>query len=77
METKAIDSYTITSEKIPLQIHIYSQRGHPVPFYHLSLLNITEETTRIIERIREDIITGLSFNLTNKKQGEKEKCKQT
>jgi archaeal flagellar protein FlaI len=72
LETKAIDSYTITSEKIPLQIHIYSQRGHPVPFYHLSLLNITEETTRIIERIREDIITGLSFNLTNKKQGEKE-----
>jgi len=43
-----------------------------VPFYHLSLLNITDETKRIIERIREDIITSLSFNLEDKKQGEKE-----
>ncbi len=72
METKSIDSYTVTSDNIPLQIHIYSQQGHPVPFYHLSLLNITDETKRIIERIREDIITSLSFNLEDKKQGEKE-----
>ena len=67
METKAIDSYTITSDNIPLQIHIYSQKGYPVPFYHLSLLNITDQTKRIIERIREDIITSLSFNVGNKK----------
>ena len=74
METKAIDSYNIEVNKIPLQIHIYSQKGYPVPLYHLSLLNITEETKRIIERIREDIITGLSFELTKKKtkEGEKE-----
>ena len=74
METKAIDSYTITSDNIPLQIHIYSQKGYPVPFYHLSLLNITDQTKRIIERIREDIITSLSFNVGNKKSkdGEKE-----
>jgi len=74
LETKAIDSYTISSDNIPLQIHIYSQKGHPVPFYHLSLLNITEETNRIIERIREDIITSLSFNIADKKEkhGEKE-----
>ncbi len=73
METKAIDSYTIEVNKIPLQIHIYSQKGKPVPFYYLSLLNITEETKRIIERIREDIITGLSFELTKKKSTEGEK----
>ncbi|MCM2325891.1 MAG: type II/IV secretion system ATPase subunit, partial [Candidatus Woesearchaeota archaeon] len=74
METKAIDSYTITAETIPLQIHIYSQKGYAVPFYHLSLLNITDDTKRIIERIREDIITNLSFNLSAKKgkEGEKE-----
>jgi archaeal flagellar protein FlaI len=75
LESKAIDSYTITSEEIPLQIHIYSQRGHPVPFYHLSLLNITDETKRIIERIREDIITELSLKI-NKKQAQKEIKKQ-
>ena len=67
METKAIDTYTINSENIPLQIHIYSQKGYPVPFYHLSLLNISDDTKRIIERIREDIITSLSFNLGGKK----------
>ncbi len=62
METRAIDSYQITVNKtIPLQIHIYSQQGKAVPFYHLSLLDITDETKRIIERIREDIITRLSF----------------
>ncbi len=67
MESKALDSYSITSDNIPLQIHIYTSEGHPVPFYHLSLLNITPETKRIIERIREDIITGLSFNIASKK----------
>ncbi len=74
METKAIDSYTINSDSIPLQIHIYTQKGYPVPFYHLSLLNITENTKRIIERIREDIITSLSFDIGEKKskQGKKE-----
>lgn len=74
METKVIESYNIELDKIPLQIHIYSQKGEPVPFYHLSLLNITDETKRIIERIREDIITGLSFDLSKKKniEGEKE-----
>ncbi len=74
METKAIDSYNIEVNKIPLQIHIYSQKGEPVPFYYISLLNITDETKRIIERIRQDIITGLSFELTKKKtvDGEKE-----
>jgi len=73
METRAIDSYQIMVNKtIPLQIHIYSQQGKPVPFYHLSLLDITDETKRIIERIREDIITSLSFELTKKKTKEGE-----
>ncbi|MFH2021603.1 MAG: hypothetical protein ABIJ34_09430, partial [archaeon] len=72
MENKAIDSYTISCDNIPLQIHIYSQRGAPVPIYHLSLLNITDETRRIIERIREDIITSLSFNITESKGKDRE-----
>jgi len=73
LETKAIDSYSIVVNRIPLQIHIYSQKKQPVPFYYLSLLNITDETKRIIERIREDIITSLSFELTRKKESEGEK----
>ncbi|MEK6917137.1 MAG: hypothetical protein AABW92_05330, partial [Nanoarchaeota archaeon] len=74
MESKAIDSYKIYSEKIPLLIHIYSQESQPVPFYHLSLLNITEDTKRTIERIRNDIITGMSFDIRKKKtkQGEED-----
>ncbi len=74
METKSIDSYNIEVSKIPIQINIYSQKGEPVPFYYVSLLNITEETKRIIERIREDIITKLSFDITKKKgdQGQKD-----
>jgi flagellar protein FlaI len=73
VETRAIDSYNIVAEKIPLSIHIYSRKGEPVPFYYLSLLNITDETKRIIERIREDIITSLNFELTKKKSKEGEK----
>jgi len=72
LESKALDSYGVTSENIPLQIHIYTQDGYPVPFYHLSLLNITPETKRIIERIRQDIITSLSFSIANKKAKEGE-----
>jgi flagellar protein FlaI len=67
VETKSIDSYNIEVSKIPIQINIYSQKGEPVPFYHVSLLNITEETKRLIERLREDIVTKLSFELTKKK----------
>ena len=74
MENKQLESYTIEHSKIPLQIHIYTEKGKPVPQYYLSLLNITNETKRIIERIREDIITKLSFDLSKKKgeQGQKE-----
>ncbi len=73
MESRAIETYTITSDNIPLQVHIYSQKGYPVPFYHISLLNITGETKRIIERIREDIVTSLSLDIGSKaKKGELE-----
>jgi archaeal flagellar protein FlaI len=70
VETKSIDSYNIEVSKIPIQINIYSQKGEPVPFYHVSLLNITEETKRLIEKLREEIITKLSFELTKKKESE-------
>jgi archaeal flagellar protein FlaI len=73
LETKAIESYNISVDKIPLQIHIYSMKGEPVPFYYLSLLNITDETKRIIEKIRADIISSLSFELSKKKDDEGEK----
>jgi flagellar protein FlaI len=72
METRNIDSYTIVVNKIPIQIAIYSHKGHPVPFYHLSLLNITKETHRIIDKIREQIVNEISFNLLNKSETEGE-----
>ena len=68
MDTKAIASYVIEVEKIPLQIYIYSQKGSPVPFYYLSLLNITDETKKLIEKTRESIITGINFELAKKRQ---------
>jgi len=68
LETRALDSYKIEVKSIPIQVHIYTQQGQPVPFYYLSVLNISKETKSIIERIREDIITGLSFELTKKKE---------
>ncbi|MEM3373858.1 MAG: ATPase, T2SS/T4P/T4SS family [Candidatus Woesearchaeota archaeon] len=73
METKTLDSYQIEINKIPLQIHIYTQKGEPVPIYYLSLLNISEQTKRIIEKIREEIILNLSFELSKKKTTDSEK----
>ncbi len=72
MESKTLDVYTITVNNIPLQIHIYSQQGHAVPYYHLSLPSLTSETKRIIEKLREQIITEISFDLLDKKQEEQE-----
>ncbi|MBU0757952.1 MAG: Flp pilus assembly complex ATPase component TadA [Nanoarchaeota archaeon] len=66
MEPKHIDAYSITANNIPLQIQIYSIAGHPVPYYHLSLLNLTKETKLIIEKIREQIINEINFDLMNK-----------
>ncbi|MEM4397950.1 MAG: ATPase, T2SS/T4P/T4SS family [Candidatus Woesearchaeota archaeon] len=73
METKNLDSYQIQIKKIPLQITIYKQKGEPVPLYYLSLLNISDQTKRIIEKIREEIITNLSFELSKKKTNDSEK----
>ncbi|MBN2423189.1 type II/IV secretion system ATPase subunit [Candidatus Woesearchaeota archaeon] len=72
METKNLDAYSITVNSIPLQIQIYSQKGHPTSYYHLSLLNLTKETKLIIEKLREQIITEISFDLLNKKDEEGE-----
>ena len=67
MEDKALESYTIDWSSIPVRIHIYSRAGQPVPFYHISLVNLTEETNMIINRLREEIITKLSFRLADNK----------
>ncbi|MFH0874947.1 MAG: ATPase, T2SS/T4P/T4SS family [archaeon] len=73
MENKTLDFYSITVSDIPLQIQIYAQKGHPVPYYHLSLLNITPETKLTIEKLRDKIITEISFDLVSKKNKDQEK----
>ncbi|MBN1502528.1 CpaF family protein [Candidatus Woesearchaeota archaeon] len=72
MKTENIDSYTILANNIPIQIQIYSQAGEPVPFYHISLLNITKETKFIIEKMREHIVNEISFELIAKQNTEGE-----
>jgi len=76
-DAEILDSYKIIVNKVPTQVHIFQQKRKPVPFYTLSLLDVSDNTKLIIEKIREQIINEVSMDLINLEGGsEEEKIKQ-
>lgn len=72
MNSRLIDLYQIYIEKIPLQVLISKVERSPVMFYDISILHISDATKFIIEKIKEEIINEVSFNLLSKKEIEDE-----
>lgn len=72
MSPKVIDSYQIFIENMPIQVSIMKIERSPVMFYNISILQVSEATKVIIERIKEEIINEVSFNLLSKKEIEDE-----
>ncbi len=58
--------YSLTVEQIPVEITIYRSSEEFTPIYHIDLLNISDTTQLIIEKIRDEIISEVSFGLTKK-----------
>jgi len=67
-----LDRYTLNIPNNPINVRIYRKEGDPVPTYELSLLDISRPTQIIIDKIREMIISEVSFNLLGKEKKEGE-----
>jgi archaeal flagellar protein FlaI len=58
-ETKLIDTYQLAVNKIVVDIRIEQHPEEPVPFYLISIANISETTKLILEKIRQEFISKL------------------
>lgn len=67
-----LDKYNLEIENNPIQVRIYRKEGDAVPTYELSLLDVSQPTQIIIDKIREMIISEVSFNLLGKEKKEGE-----
>ncbi len=52
-----IDSYTLSVSGIVVDVHIYSDQNETVPTYSISILNISETTNLILNKLREEFIS--------------------
>ncbi len=51
-----IDSYEITFENTKIPISIYKEKGEMVPIYEVGILDVSEYTGYIVEKIKEDLL---------------------
>ncbi len=51
-----VDSYEITFENTKIPISIYKEEGDMVPTYEVGILDVSEYTGYIIEKIKEDLL---------------------
>jgi flagellar protein FlaI len=56
---KQLDSYTVTTNNILIDIVIQTTEEEPVPLYILSIANISNTTKIILEKIRQEFITHM------------------
>jgi flagellar protein FlaI len=71
-----IDSYNIIIEKIEVEVEIIKQELESVPFYMVFLLKTSDLTRLVIEKIKEEIISKISFNVVYKSHEEESKIKR-
>lgn len=68
--TKQLDSYTVTTNNILVDITIEQDIDEPVPLYKLSIANISETTKIILEKIRQEFITHMDSQSIQKAEEE-------
>jgi archaeal flagellar protein FlaI len=61
-----LSSYNLDIGKIAIEIKIIKQELEPVPFYVASLLKVSELTQKVIEKIKEDVISNITFHVVFK-----------
>lgn len=76
-QKKLLDRYSINSNGINIQIEIITSEEKYVPLYLVSIMNITDTTKIILEKIREEFVSKLDFQeLEESKQEETEDLKR-
>ena len=58
MESKVIEAYDLVVNKIVVKVSIITMEQEPVPLYTITVTNISEVTKAILEKIREEFISG-------------------
>jgi flagellar protein FlaI len=71
-----IDSYNIEVESIVVEVEIIRQELQAVPFYVISLLRVSDITRHVIEKIKEEVISKITFNIIFKSHEEEDLVKK-
>jgi archaeal flagellar protein FlaI len=71
-----IDSYNIDVESIIVEVEVVKQELEPVPFYMVSLLRISDVTRLVIDKIKEEVISKITFNIVFKSHEEETMVRQ-
>jgi archaeal flagellar protein FlaI len=76
-QKKLLDRYTINTNGINIQIEIVSSEEKYVPLYLVSIMNISDTTKIILEKIREEFVSKLDVSeIEESKQEESEDLKR-
>ncbi len=73
---KKIDTYNIEFEKIIIEVDIIKQELEAEPFYILFLFQISDITRLVIEKIKDEVISKITFNVGFNTAEEEEKVKR-
>ncbi|MGV8162734.1 MAG: type II/IV secretion system ATPase subunit [Candidatus Nanoarchaeia archaeon] len=77
LQKKLLDKYSININGINIQIEIITTEDKYVPSYMVSIMNITDTTKIILEKIREEFVSKLDLmELEQSKQEESEDLKR-
>ena len=71
-----MDGYNIDIDSMVVEVEIIKQELEPVPFYIVSLLKISDITRMVIEKIKEEVISKITFNVVFKTHEEEAMVRQ-
>lgn len=61
-----IDSYSFNVESVEIKVDVVKQELEAVPFYIVSLLRLSDITNFVIDRVKEEVIGDITFELSFK-----------
>ncbi|MBI2107985.1 CpaF family protein [Candidatus Woesearchaeota archaeon] len=60
-----IDQYSFVSDNIPITITISKKEGSFVPFYEVSIASLSENTERILDKIKAELTSEVSLGMVD------------
>ncbi len=60
-DVKVVDSYKLNLEGVVVDVTIYAEEDEAVPVYNISILNISDTTQRILNKLRDEFISRVNI----------------